>query len=370
MDFEFSAFQEEMRDTVRRYLSEQAPLAYVRSVLPLPSTPKDTAWKGLSSLGATGLLVPEGQGGSGLTMVDMGVVLEEAGRALYPGPLLSSAVGTVTLLAELGATDLMDGLASGDVVGTVALLEPGNRYRWHQPTTVATSAGVLTGQKVAVADAAAADVLLVVASAPGRPPGAGGDVAVYAVDRDARGLDVVPTPTVDGTRKTATVTLSETPGRRLGAGDATPAVAATVDRLIIGAVVDGVGAAGRALEMAVEYAKVREQFGRPIGSFQAVQHLCADMLQHIELSRAGAYYALWAATSADPAERHRAATLAKAYASEWLPKVGASTIQVFGGIGFTWEHDAHLYYKRLLTIQQSLGGAAHHLEELACVILD
>src|ERR1700694_5287033 len=137
MDFEFSAFQEEMRDTVRRYLSEQAPLAYVRSVLAAPSTAKDAAGKGLSSLGATGLLVPETHGGSGLGMVDMGVVLEEAGRALYPGPLLSSAVGAVTLLAELDATDLIDGLASGDVVGTVALLEPGNRYRWDQPATVA-----------------------------------------------------------------------------------------------------------------------------------------------------------------------------------------------------------------------------------------
>jgi alkylation response protein AidB-like acyl-CoA dehydrogenase len=190
------------------------------------------------------------------------------------------------------------------------------------------------------------------------------------IDRGAAGLDVVATPTVDGTRKFASVALADTPARRLGTGDATDAVAETVDRLVVAAVVDGVGAASRALEMAVEYAKERRQFDRPVGSFQAVQHLCADMLRAVELARAGAYYACWAADAADAAERHRAATIAPAFAADELYGVGASLIQVHGGIGFTWEHDAHLYYKRLLTLKELAGGTPRQLEELASLILD
>jgi alkylation response protein AidB-like acyl-CoA dehydrogenase len=163
------------------------------------------------------------------------------------------------------------------------------------------------------------------------------------VERGAAGLDVVMTPTVDGTRKLASVAFADTPARRLGAADATDAVTETVDRVVVAAVVDGVGAASRVLEMAVDYAKQRRQFDRPIGSFQAVQHLCADMLRAVELARAGAYYACWAADAADAAERHRAATMAQAFAADELYGVGASLIQVLGGIGFTWEHDAHLY---------------------------
>src|SRR5207302_5179427 len=145
----------------------------------------------------------------------------------------------------------------------------------------------------------------------------------------------------------AEIRLTDTPARRLGTGDATGAIAETVDRLGIAAVVDGVGAASRALEMAIEYAKDRVQFDRPIGSFQAVQHLCADMLRAVELARAGAYYACWAADAGDDRERHRAATMAKAFASDELYRVGASAVQVFGGLGFTWEHDIHLFLKRV-----------------------
>ena len=146
-------------------------------------------------------------------------------------------------------------------------------------------------------------------------------------------------------------------------------MALVVDRVLAALVVDGLGAAEVALEMAVAYAKERTQFGRPIGSFQAVQHLCADMLLSLELGRAGAYYALWAADEASPAEAHRAATMAKAFAGDAFFRIGANAIQVFGGIGFTWEHDVHLFYKRLLTLQQAHGTATEHLEELADLVL-
>jgi len=362
LDFEFSEDQELLRATVRRFLAERAPVAYVRSMLDDERGATDEIWSGLAELGVTGLLVPEAQGGAGMGMVDMAVVREELGRAVHPGPFASSAVGAVSLVTLAGSADdragLLAGLASGESVGTVALAEP--------ERTRATHTGgewTITGRKVHVPDGIAADVVFVTAVT------GDGELGAFAVARDAPGLEVTATPTVDGTHKFATVAMTDTPARRLGAGDATDAVAETVDRLGAAAVVDGVGAAFRALEMAVEYAKERRQFDRPIGSFQAVQHLCADMLRAVELARAGAYYASWAADAADPAERHRAATMAQAFAADELYAVGASLIQVLGGIGFTWEADAHLYYQRLLTLKELAGGSRGQLEELASLVL-
>jgi alkylation response protein AidB-like acyl-CoA dehydrogenase len=364
MDFEFSADQELLRATVRRFLAERAPMAYVRSMLDDERGTDAATWRGLADLGATGILVPEHHGGAGMGMVDMGVVLEELGRAVHPGPFASSAVGAVSLvLAVAEADEVLVGLADASVVGTVALLEPGRRADWRTPATTAGDDGALTGTKAFVPDAVAADLLLVSATDPN------GATGVYAVDRTSAGVDVTPIATVDGTRRVASVQLDGAPARRLGAGDASDAIAATVDRMVIAHVVDGVGAAGRALELAVEYARERVQFDRPIGSFQAIQHLCADMLRDLELGRAGAYYALWAADAAPAAERHRAATMAKAFAGDAFARIGGSAIQVFGGVGFTWEHDIHLFYKRLLTLQHALGSGPDHLEELAAIIL-
>jgi alkylation response protein AidB-like acyl-CoA dehydrogenase len=363
LDFEFSEDQELLRATVRRFLTERAPIAYVRDMLDDERGTTDDVWSGLSALGVTGLLVPEVHGGAGMGMVDMAVVLEELGRAVHPGPFASTAVGTASLIALAGSeedrSELLPTLASGDTIGTVALSGPSE--------TRADEIGGdwrLTGETAHVPDAAAADSIIVTATT------ADGELGAFLVARDTPGLAIESTPTVDGTRKFATITLTEAPARRLGTGNAMGAVAETVDRLGVAAVVDGVGAASRSLEMAVEYAKERRQFGRPIGSFQAVQHLCADMLRAVELARAGAYYACWAADAADPAERHRAATIAQAFAADELYTVGASLIQVHGGIGFTWEHDAHLYYKRLLTLKELAGGSPGQLEELASLVLD
>jgi alkylation response protein AidB-like acyl-CoA dehydrogenase len=295
-------------------------------------------------------------------MVDMAVVLEELGRAVHPGPFASTAVGAASLVALAGSEDdraeLLPRLASGATIGTVALSGAS-----HTRAAEVDGEWRLTGQNAHVPDAASADSIVVTATTTD------GELGAFVVARDAPGVALDATPTIDGTRKFATITLTEAPARRLGTGDATGAIAETVDRLGIAAVVDGVGAASRALEMAIEYAKDRRQFGRPIGSFQAVQHLCADMLRAVELARAGAYYACWAADAADPAERHRAATIAQAFAADELYTVGASLIQVHGGIGFTWEHDAHLYYKRLLTLKELAGGSPGQLEELASLVL-
>jgi alkylation response protein AidB-like acyl-CoA dehydrogenase len=363
LDFEFSEDQELLRATVRRFLTEQAPIAYVREMLDDERGTTGAVWSGLAALGVTGLLAPEASGGAGMGMVDMAVVLEELGRAVHPGPFASSAVGTLSLVHLAGSDDdhaeLLPALASGDLIGTVALAGTAE-------TRAAEAGGgwTITGRKTHVPDAVAADAVIVTAS------GTDDELGAFVVARDAPGIEIAATPTVDGTRKFAAVTLTDTPARRLGTGDAASAVAETVDRLGIAAVVDGVGAASRALAMAVEYAKERRQFDRPIGSFQAVQHLCADMLRAVELARAGAYYACWAADAADPAERHRAATIAQAFAADELYAVGASLIQVHGGIGFTWEHDAHLFYKRLLTLKERAGGSPGQLEELASLVLD
>ena len=363
MDFEFTDDQELLRASVRRFLAEQAPMSYARALLDDERGTTDEVWAGLAALGATGLLVPDTHGGEGRGMVDAAVVLEELGRAVHPGPFASSAVGAVSLVNLAGSADdrahLLPGLASGETIGTVALLGP-----CETRAVEVDGEWRLTGSMAHVPDAVAADVMVVSATAPD------GEVGAFVVERGAAGIEVVATPTVDGTRKFAGVTLVNAPARRLGTGDATSAVAETVDRVVVAAVVDGVGAASRALEMAVEYAKERRQFDRPIGSFQAVQHLCADMLRAVELARAGAYYACWAADAADPAERHRAATMAQAFAADELYGVGASLIQVHGGVGFTWEHDAHLYYKRLLTLRELAGGSPGQLEELAALILD
>jgi alkylation response protein AidB-like acyl-CoA dehydrogenase len=363
LDFEFSEDQELLRATVRRFLVEQAPISYVRALLDDERGTTDEVWSGLASLGATGLLVPESCGGSGRGMVDMAVVLEELGRMVHPGPFVSSAVGAVSMVDLAGSDDdrakLLPRLASGETIGTFAVSDAGDTR-----AVEADGEWRLRGEKLNVPDAVAADVVIVTA------PVADRELGVFVVELGASSMQVAATPTVDGTSKFATVTLADAPARRLGTGDATSAVAETVDRLGIAAVVDGVGVASRALEMAVEYAKERRQFDRPIGSFQAVQHLCADMLRAVELARAGAYYACWAADASDAPERHRASTLAQAFAADELYAVGASLIQVHGGIGFTWEHDAHLFYKRLLTLKELAGGSPGQLEELASLVLD
>jgi alkylation response protein AidB-like acyl-CoA dehydrogenase len=367
VDFEFSDEQDQLRGSLRRFLADHAPIGSVRARYGDDRAGTGEVWDGLVGLGVVGLLAPEDVGGAGRGMVDVAVVVEELGRALDPGPYLASAVGAVSLVTALDgwvSHPVLSGLATGERVGTVALLEPGRRVEWRVPVTTAAEAGEgwrVSGTKAHVPAAGAADVVLVTATVPD------GTLGVFALD--AADVAVAPTPTVDGTRPEATVTLDAAPAVRLGGGDATNDVAATVDRLGVAAVVDGVGAAQEALDRSVEYARARRQFDAPIGSFQAVQHLCADMLRAVELARVAGYYACWAIDDADPGEAHRAATMALAFAADELAAVGAATIQVQGGIGYTWEHDAHLFYKRLLTLQRSGGGSVDQLGELAAIVL-
>ncbi len=346
MDLDFTPEQHALGESVRRLLADRAPLTLLREQYDEPA-PEDAAWPALVELGLVGL-----------DLVDLGRPLEEMGRALFSGPFIASAVTAYSLVRALDDADpLLDEIESGTVV-TVAVYEPGRRYATDPEGTVATGDEV-SGTKVLVPDAMTAEILLVVTAVDG-------GTGVFAVP--AARAAITPTHTYDGSRRFGEVTLDGARGRRIG-GEATFPVFEALDRTSVALVTDGVGAAGRCLELALEYAKTREQFGVPIGSFQSVQHLCADMLQALELGRAGAHYALWATEHPDPDVAHRAAVMAKAWASEHFPRIGATAIQVFGGVGFTWEHDIHLYYKRLLTLAQEHGDFTTHLEELANQLL-
>jgi alkylation response protein AidB-like acyl-CoA dehydrogenase len=306
-------------------------------------------------------------------MIEMGIVCEEAGRALYPGPLASSALGGAYLLVRAGSAaeqaELLPRIAAGESIAALAADGIARGTEAPPPVEARSQSGGsrarLTGEIAPVLDGLVADVLLVVANDAARH-----EQGIFFVDPASPGVLREPLETVDLTRPRIRLRLDSAEGRRLSGESTWQALAAALDCLTVGAVADGLGAAGRAFELALAYAHERIQFDRPIGSFQAVQHLLVDMLQDLELARAALYYALWAAECAEPRERHRAAAMAKAFASRALPRVGESVIQIFGGIGFTWEHDAHLFYKRILTMQHSFGDARVHLDEIARIAID
>ena len=354
MDTELSAEQEELRQMVRRLLAEQASLERTAALWEDPVGRDPAVWKQLAELGLVGLLVPEAEGGAGAGMLEAGLVLEEMGRVVLPAPYLSCAVGAISAAHALGDAELVQSMAEGTRIGTLAIQEPGADPRaWRAPGCTAQGERI-RGEKTEVIDAAWADVFLVSTRE-----------GVYAVEADAPGVELALEPGIDGARRLGRVRFDSTPGRRLGD---VAALEIAMDRVLLGIALDALGAARAAHERAVEYAKTREQFGKPIGAFQAVAHLCADNLQGVELGAAGAYHALWAADHADPEERHRTAVIARAWAADEYPQVGANVIQIHGGIGFTWEMDLHYLYKRLLSAEQLWGGAAVWYEELAEIV--
>ena len=351
MNLELTDEQLALRETVRRYLAEKASVpSHVRPMLDDPTGTTDEVWAGLAALGATGVLVPQEYGGSGMTMVEAGVVAEELGAALHRGPWLSSAVAATRALTRMvtgpDAAPLLTGIAVGATVATVGPLTG--------PRPIVEN-GVMRGQIEALPDAAAADVVLVLADDTG-------GTGLFAVDATSDGVSVTERTQVDLTRKLFDVTFDLVSHQRL-ASPSVEDVQALVDDVLIAYAADALGAATAVMNLAVEYAKVRRQFDQPIGSFQAIQHLCVDMYETVELARSGVLHALWAADAAQPAERHLAAVRAKAYAGQ-LATVADTAIQVFGGIGYTWEHDAHLYLKRLLGWSVFLGSSGKYLQEV------
>jgi alkylation response protein AidB-like acyl-CoA dehydrogenase len=365
MDAVFGAEHEELRSAIRRFLERKSPESEVRRLMETTAGYDPAVWSQMADqLGLQGLIIPEQFGGSGYGYVELIVVLEEMGRALLCAPYFSSVVLAANLLMASGddgaKKDYLPGIASGSVIATVALAEVDGG--WDEACVALRADGrggcwTLTGEKLFVFDGTAADVVLAVARTPG-------GVSVFAVEKGAAGLSASPLPTLDQTRKQARLTFDSTPARLVGAeGEAWPAISAMLDLAVVALAAEQAGGAQKVLEMAVEYAKARVQFGRAIGSFQAIKHKCADMVLEVESAKSAAHYAGRAAAAGDE-ELPVLASLAKSRCSEAYSRVAAENIQVHGGIGFTWEHPAHLYFKRAKSSELMFGDPGYHRELL------
>jgi alkylation response protein AidB-like acyl-CoA dehydrogenase len=372
MDFGFSDEQELLRAQARDFLDKQVPTSVVRSLMASESAHDPALYSRMVDLGWTAIPFPEQYGGLGLGMVDLTVVLEEMGRHVAPSPLISSvALAGMTLL--YGGSDaqrerLLPGVCSGESIGTVALVEQSGRWDAHGVKMAARRSGdswVLSGEKLYVSDAQVADWMLVAARTG---PGDGDGVTLFVVDMASPGVSVEPVTTMDQTRRVATVRFADVSvpadGVVGGEGRGWSVLRRGLDRALVAISAELCGVAQRALEMSVEYAKTRQQFGRPIGSYQAVSHKCADMLVAVESAKSLTYYAAWAVDN-DVPEAPLAAAMAKAFASDAARQVTGNAIQVHGGIGFTWEHDMHLYFKRAKWGETTLGDAVFHRERVA-----
>ncbi|HVC70898.1 MAG TPA: acyl-CoA dehydrogenase family protein [Acidimicrobiales bacterium] len=362
MDFAFSAEQDDFRQAVRATLAAEAPPSYVRAMIEDPVGVTPSLWQTMVDLGWLGVLVPESAGGLGLGLVDLVVLQEELGALPFPGPFLSSAVLATLAAVRLGADDLLADLVSGRRRGTVALEEPGHGAPLSTVRARATadSAGefVLEGHKPVVLDGASADWALVVAR---------DDTGLATFLLEAPAAEVVPA--LDVTRKVARLALDGRRARRIGpAGDQSAQWARVLDDLAVAVCAELVGTSERALHLAVEYAKVRVQFDRPIATFQVIKHKAADMLHRLELARVGTHYAAWASDADDP-ERERAAAMCKGFVAEAADFVTAECIQVHGGVGFTWDIDAHLLYRRAKQDDLLFGAQGYQRARLADLIL-
>ncbi|HEY3686033.1 MAG TPA: acyl-CoA dehydrogenase family protein [Streptosporangiaceae bacterium] len=353
--------QDQLRATVRRFLDDEAPVSRVREIAAAPYAADPGLWRRLAELGIQGLAVPAEYGGAGAGYQELAYVFEETGRALLPGPLLATLGLALPALLACGDADTraryLPGIADGTVVATLAGLAPGGGWdSWGRAIEARTGPGGcrVSGAAAVVPDLMSATLLLVVA-------GTGTERRVVAVDPGDPSVRRAPVPTLDQTRALGTVELHDTPAVPVGGAGALSNVLDHADLLLAA---EMVGGAQACLDMSVAYAKIREQFGRPIGSFQAVKHKCAEILVEIEGARAAARYAAWAAAE-NPAELPVVATLAKAAAGEAYFRAAADNVQIHGGIGFTWEHDAHLYFKRAKTAQLMFGDTGAYRRRLA-----
>jgi alkylation response protein AidB-like acyl-CoA dehydrogenase len=370
MEFAVTDEEQMLRDSVRSFLEARAPLSRVRTIMETETGHDAELWAEIAGLGWPGLAIAEEHGGAGYTMRELGIVMEELGRSLLPAPFLSSVVlgaGAVGIAgSEEQRAQLLPGVASGERIVAVATVEQGRGWGVSDiATTVREEDGslVIDGVKSYVVDGHIADTLLVSARTES------GDVDLLIVDAGGEGVTVRRLETMDMTRKQAEVSLDSVQvpeSARLGEpGSAVATLEALYDLAAVALAYEQVGGAQRCLEMSVGYAKDREQFGRAIGSFQAVKHKCADMLIRVESARSAAYFAGWAAASGNAAELAIAAPLAKSYCSQAFFENAGDTIQVHGGIGFTWEHDAHLFFKRAKADELLLGEPSRWRAKLA-----
>ncbi len=374
MHFAFNEEQEALRTAAREFLADHSAPAQVRAAMDSERGYDPEVWQRIGTeLGWTSIIIPEEYGGAGLTYVELIGLMEEMGAALLCAPFFSTVCLAANALligaSEAQKQEYLPGIAAGQTTATLAATEANGSWEASAITTQARRDGrdiVLNGTKTFIVDGHTADLLIVVARDPGSSGSAG--VGLFVVPADAAGIQRRLLPTMDQTRKQAEVILADVrvpASARIGTpGDGGRILSQTLDRAAVALAAEQVGGAQRCLDLSVEYAKQRVQFARPIGSFQAIKHKCADMLLRVESARSASYYGGWAAAQND-AELPALASLAKVYCSDAYFHCAAESIQIHGGVGFTWEYDVHLYFKRAKSSETLLGDPAYHRELVA-----
>lgn len=357
MDFRFTADQDALRAAVRTFVAAEAPIAYVRSRCDEPIGVDDSVWRRIIELGWTGLLVPEAHGGLGLGLVDLLVVQEELGRSLFCGPYLSSAVLATRAAHALGLDDLLGALASGTERGTVAIDEAGHGDPIDRIRVRAAGRGHryrLDGTKPMIPDAVGADWVLV-------PARTREGLQTFLVRNPA----AESAPSLDVTRRFGALVFAETPATKVGPpGDHTAIWRRVADDGAVALAAELIGVGEAANQLAIDYAQAREVFGKPLSKFQVTRHKAVDMLRAIELARVSTHYAGWA-IDVDAPDRESAVAMAKSHAAEAANFVTAECIQVHGGVGYTWDCDAHLYLRRAKVDDLLLGYQGWQRERVA-----
>jgi len=377
MNFSFTPEQQELRDTARAFLAAACKPDAVRTAMESPLGYDEKLWSQLAGeLGWTAVVIPERCGGLGLSWVELVALQEVIGETLAPSPFFASVCLAANAILAAGDSQqqraLLPGIAEGRTRATLAFARESGRSEADAITATCERSGdgyVLRGELSHVVDGASADLIVVAARRPGSRGEAG--VSLFAIPAEAAGLARTPLPTLDQTRRLAALRLEDVrvpASTRLGAeGGAWPALELALQRAAVALAAEQLGGAQRSLDLAVAYAKQRVQFGRPIGSFQALKHALADVMVAVEAARSAVYYAGCVAAQGDAA-LPAAASMAKATASEAFSAAAASSLQVHGGVGFTWEYDVHLYFKRARSSASLLGDASWHRELVARAI--
>src|SRR5215469_1114799 len=376
MNFGFNEEQELLRSTARKFFDNECSSTVVRALMETPEGIAPELWSKLGEQGWLGLIYPDAYDGMGLGLVDLVVLMEEMGRAVVPGPYFSTVLLGGLAILEAGSEgqrkEWLPKIAAGDKRVTLAWMEPSATLGPAGVTLSAATKGgtfTLSGTKLFVPDAHTADAIVVAARTAAGVSEDG--VSLFLVPSGTRGLEVKLLPTMDQTRKLCEVTLHDVALGRDAAlgvigGGWTP-LARVLDRATVALCAEMCGGAQKVLDMTVEYAKIRQAFGRPIGSYQGVKHKAADMLVDVENSKSITYYAAWAMDEGVP-EGPLAVSMAKAYVSDAYRRVSGAGIQLHGGIGFTWEHDLHLYFKRAKGSEFTFGDATWHRERVAQLV--
>ena len=358
MEFGLSESQEILKDSARKFFAGECPLEEVRRLMETATAYDEKLWAKLTEQGYTGIIFPEEFGGVGLGQVELILLMEEAGRALLPGPFFSTVPLAGAVIQAIASPELkkkyLEPICEGKARATVAILEAGANWNLAD-LKISLTGSRITGEKLFVTDAAVATFILVVAKD-----------GIYAVDAQASGMTITPMAGMDMTRKIYALKFKDTPAEKVGT---TANLSKALDVATAALVGEMVGGMQHTLDITVEYAKMRKQFGKPIGMFQAVQHHCADMYLETESSRSAAYYAAWTLEENTP-YASTAVSIAKAYASDAARTVGNRGIQVHGGMGFTWENDVHLFYRRAKASETAFGDSIFHRERIARQVID